>query len=107
MTNLQHKLADLADRASAGVHRSKNPLAFSICTEGPHLELWVHYTTSQEGRDYKMNLLKTCHASIPEGVAEFLVAVDNVMKWATLELLKDIAKQLALVDKAARGQLVT
>lgn len=48
-----------------------------------------------------MNILKTYSATILEGVAEFLTAVDNVMEWATLEFLSDIVEQLVLVEKAS------
>ena len=103
MTNLQHNLAELTERASPGSYHSKEPLAFSICTEGPYMELWVHYTTSVDGaRMYHMKLLKICHASLPGTVREFFMAVDGVMSWATSDLLDDIAKQLVLVWSAER-----
>ncbi|KAI4238681.1 MAG: hypothetical protein LQ349_000924 [Xanthoria aureola] len=35
MTNLQHKLAELSKRMSPGSYQDEEPLAFSICTEGP------------------------------------------------------------------------
>ena len=105
MTNLQHKLADLVETTSPGSFSNKAPLAFSICTEGPHMELWVHYTTLQDGiRMYNMSILRTCHASILEGVVEFVTAVDNVMSWAATGFLDDIADQLVLVEKAGRVQ---
>lgn len=86
-----------------GYHRSKQTLAFSICTEGPHLELWAHYTTLQEGmRNYNMSILRTCHTSILGGVTEFLMAMENVMKWASVDFVKDIVEQLVLVEKATR-----
>ena len=100
MTNLQHKLDDLTERAAPGSYRSKAPLAFSICTEGPYFELWVHYTILLgDVRMYYMNILKTCHASLPEGVTEFLVIVDRVMSWARIDFVNDIVEQLVLVEK--------
>ena len=108
MTNLQHKLADLTERASPGSYQSKAPLAFSICTEGPHMELWAHYTTSQDGvRMYNMNILKTCHASLQEGVVEFLVMVESVMSWARTDFLDEIAEQLVFVERAIRTRHAT
>ncbi|KAH0538859.1 hypothetical protein FGG08_004576 [Glutinoglossum americanum] len=103
MTELQHELADLTKGASSGSYHGKATLAFSICTEGPYMELWVHYTTSPEGvRMYHMNILKICHASLPEGVTEFLTAVDGVMDWASVEFMNDVADQLVLVEGAVR-----
>lgn len=91
MANLQHKLADLTESASPGSHPSKTPLAFLIYTEGPQLELWVHYTTLQHGgRMYNMNI----HASLVEGVAKFLMVVNKVMSWA------NIVEQLVLLEGA-------
>lgn len=103
MTNLQHKLAELTECASPGSNQSKEPLAFSICTQGPYMELWGHYTTLVDGvRMYNMKLLKICHASLPGTVTEFFMAVDGVMSWASSDLLDDIAKQLALLWRAER-----
>ena len=108
MTNLQHKLADLTERASSGSYQSKAPLAFSICTEGPHMELWAHYTTLQDGvRMYNMKILKTCHASLQEGIVEFLIVVDSLMGWARTDFLDEVAEQLVLVERAGRAQLAT
>ena len=110
MTNLQDQLADLTERSSSESSHRKEPIAFSICTERPYMELWVHYTVSVEGvRMYNMSLLKICHASLPGGVTEFLMAVDNVMEWASVDFVSDIVKQLVLVEKAGReaaGQIV-
>ena len=108
MLNLQHQLADLTERVSPGSHQSKEPLAFSICTEGPIMELWVHYTTTVQGaRIYNMNLLDICHASCPKLVRQFFMAVEGVMRWASSELLDDIAKQLDLIWRAAQQQEAT
>lgn len=103
MMKMQHQLASLFDPFASGSHEKKGPLAFSICTEGPHMELWAHYTTSVSGRrNYNMNLLQTCHALLPAGVVDFLVVVDRVLRWACSEFLDDVAKQLALMEDATR-----
>ncbi|KAL8943667.1 MAG: hypothetical protein Q9211_000902 [Gyalolechia sp. 1 TL-2023] len=105
MTCLQHELAKLTESASRGSYHSKAPMAFTICTEGPYFELWVHYTTSQEGvHMYNMNILKICHASLPEDVTEFLVMVDKVMSWASTDLVNDIVEQLVWLEEAERVQ---
>ncbi len=67
------------------------------------MELCVHYTTSTGGiRNYNMNILKICHASLQDGVLEFLVAVDNVLDWAGSEFVNGVAKQLATLEQATR-----
>ena len=106
MTNLQHMLTDLTgltEDVSPGSYPSKAPLAFSISTQGPQMELWVHYTALEERvRIYNMNLLKTCHVSLEEDVVEFLVMVDRVMSWASTDFLKEIAEQLYSVARTER-----
>jgi hypothetical protein len=101
MAKLQQTLADLTKEASHGSYKSTAPLAFSICTEGPHIELWVHYIVLfKDVWEYHMNILKTCHASFPGDVKEFLMVVDSILSWAGTDFVDDIAKQLILVKKA-------
>ncbi|MCJ1381188.1 hypothetical protein MMC17_004297 [Xylographa soralifera] len=103
MMKMQHQLAKLTELSAPESYEKKEPLAFSICTEGPHMELWAHYTTSQDGRrNYNMRILQTCHASLLPGVVDFLLVVDSVLSWACSEFLDDVTKQLALVENAAR-----
>ncbi|KAL9629293.1 MAG: hypothetical protein Q9204_005353, partial [Flavoplaca sp. TL-2023a] len=109
MTNLQHMLSELVELncMAQPLPRRNEPLAFSICSEGPILQLWVHYTTLVDKvRIHHMNILKICHASrrpsLREEVRNFLVAVDGVMAWACSDFLKEVVKQLALVWKAVQ-----
>ncbi|ERF69136.1 hypothetical protein EPUS_01092 [Endocarpon pusillum Z07020] len=104
MIKLQQDLAYLAGcTSSESSSPQKAPLAFSICTEGPHMELWVHHTTSEERIcTYNMNILRTCHASILKGVTEFFMVVDNVMRWTSGDFLNDIAQKLASAATAER-----
>lgn len=82
----QHMLAKLTESASHGYTEYEKPLAFSICTEGPYIELWVHYTISKNGiRLYYMNIINVCHASLLSRVMELLVMVDSVMSWASVD----------------------
>ena len=104
MTDMQHHVAKFAQSTCHGSHQFKEPLAFSICTEGPMLQLWVHYTKMPgDVRQYHMNIIKVCHASsfesLREGVRDFFEAVDGIMDWATSDLLAEIADQLLLVWK--------
>ena len=105
MTNLQHQLADFTERVAPRSYRSKPPLAFSVCSEGPTLELWVHYTTSlADVREYNINIVRSCHASLLKEVTEFLMAVDNVMNWAIVDFVDDVVEQLFLVEKTGQWQ---
>ena len=79
MINIQYQLARLFEPFAPESSTKKEPLAFSICTEGSHIGLWVHYTTSQDGKCiYNMSLLKTCHALLLGGVIDFLMVIDKV-----------------------------
>lgn len=101
MMKMQHQLADLSDLFAPRSHDKKEPLAFSICTQGPYMELWAHYTTSVSGlRKYNMNLVQVCNALILDGVLDFLVIVDRVLAWACSDFVDNVAKQLALVENA-------
>ena len=105
MTDLQHNVAKFTESTCHGSYQSKEPLAFSICSEGPMVQLWVHYTILVDNvRIYKMNIIRACHASqfpfLQGGVRDFFEAVDGVISWATSELLDKIADQLVLVWKA-------
>ena len=100
MTDLQHKLADLAySPSSESPFKSKAPIAFSICTEGAHIELWAHYTTPQEGNRTD-NIVYTCHVSLPNEVKKFFMAVANMTRWAGDDFMGDLTQQLTLVEKA-------
>jgi hypothetical protein len=80
------------------------PLLFSICTKGPAHELWAHYTAIEDGmRKFNMRLLKTCHGMLLEGVVDFLVAVDNVLRWGTVEFLDGVVKRLGKVARRGRA----
>jgi hypothetical protein len=81
MATRQLNVANLVKRTSNRPH-FKEPLAFSICTEGPYMKLWVHYPTSVDNvQIFNMNLMKFCNVALPETVKEFLVVVDKVMDW--------------------------
>lgn len=103
MLVIQHQLAELTERRSPGSHQRKEPIAFSICNEGPDINLWVHYITwIQDASFYNMHLLAQCHATLRHTVKSFFITLLRVMDWASTELLDDIVAQLFLVWKDAQ-----
>lgn len=93
-------LAELAacaeDGSSTISPENAKSVVFSICTEGPHDELWTHYTTIEHGvRVFDMSVLKTYHISPPDGVLDCLVAVDNVLAWGVGIFLEGVVDQVA------------
>ena len=96
MLVMQQQLPELA-----GGKFLNSPLAFSICCEGPVLELWVHYNTSDAAvRYYKVHFLKIGHASALNTVVEFFLVVLRIMRWAQSIFLDDIAEKLLSLWKS-------
>lgn len=102
MLVIQNKLSDLAKS-----HSPSYPLAFSICSEGPVMELWVHYNTSDTGiRYYNMHFLQVGHASSPDTVVAFFLTVLRIMRWVKSPVLDGIADMLLGVWKASSDILM-
>ena len=95
MINLQQQLTELFESVFPNLKGEKIPLAFSICTEGPQIEFWVHYTLLKENvRSHHMNIFRTCYGSLQGGLKDFLMDVDRLMRWAEDEFLKEVVDQL-------------
>jgi len=78
------------------------PLFFSICTEGPYHELYAHYTHIEDGVcKFNQTLLEICHGMLLKSVVDFIVAVDNVLRWGTGQFLESVVERLGMV--ARRG----
>ena len=96
------RAADLDSTVEKATERS--PFAFSLCTQGPILELWVHHiVTDGATPGYHMNLIAACHASLYDDLANFLLKVDRLLVWYKQDYLKEIADHLfAIASHAAR-----
>ena len=105
MVNLQQHLTGLFEGVFSNLRGRKTHLAFSICTEGPQIEFWVHYTLSEDNvRSHYMNIFRTCYGSLQGGLEDFLMDVERLMRWTKDEFLKEVADQLCkLANHAARG----
>jgi hypothetical protein len=57
----------------------------------------------EEGLQWNMNMVKVCHGSFQDGVVEFLMAVDNVMRWVMGDFLGDVAGRLGAMVKGAES----
>ena len=54
--------------------KNQPSLVFSIYTEGPHYELWAHYTVIEDGeRQFNIVLLNTCYGVVLKQVERFFV----------------------------------
>ena len=105
MVNLRQQLTDLFEGVFPNLGGRKTHLAFSICTEGPQIEFWVHYALSEDNvRSHYMNVFRTCYGSLQSGLEDFLMDVERLMRWTKDEFLKEVADQLCkLANHAARG----
>ena len=88
MVNLQ-QLTDLFERVVSNTGSKKTHIAFSICTEGPQIEFWVHYALL-EGyvRCHYMNIFRTCYGSLQGGLEDFLLDAERLMTWTRDEFWK-------------------
>ncbi len=92
MVNLRQQLTDLFAGVFTNNRGNKTQLAFSICTEGPQLEFWVHHALLEdEVRSHYMNVFRTCYGSLRGGLEDFLMDVERLMRWTKDEVLKEVA----------------
>jgi len=81
---------------------SPPPLFFSVCTEGPYHELYAHYTYIEDGvRKFNQTLLEICHGMLLKSVVDFLVVIDNVLRWGTGQFLESVVERLGKVARRA------
>ncbi|KAL8995924.1 MAG: hypothetical protein Q9169_004460 [Polycauliona sp. 2 TL-2023] len=106
MLILQQQLEVLHDTVVLGssVERKKSPLAFSVCTQGPNLELWAHYIVTEESTTtYHMNIVASCHACLSGELERFLTKTDCMIQWYKSEYLAEVVDQLFVIaNHAAR-----
>jgi hypothetical protein len=78
------------------------PLFFSVCTECPYHELYAHYTYIEDGvRKFSQTLLEICNGLLLKSVVEFMIAVDNVLRWGTGRFLASIVERLEILARKA------
>ena len=83
------------------------PLFFSICTEGPVHVLWAHWALDgPKRRQYHTKPLKCVYGSMSDGLLEFCIMVDNVLRWGTGHFLKSLVARLTKVARMA-GQAIS
>lgn len=106
---IQLCLDDLVKRATAdpdATPTSTNisiPLVFSITTQGPTHELWVHYIDFEDGvRTFNSALLETSNGALLKTVEPFMVAVDSMCFWGCGSFLDSVMERLG---KVARDEI--
>lgn len=105
---IQIDLDNLVDHAttSSGAPPTSSkidpPLFFSITTQGPIHELWVHWTIVEEDvRVFESKLVESCNALLLERGEDFVVKLNNVAVWGTGPFLDSVVKRLGMIAREA------
>lgn len=105
---IQLRLNELVNRATTGSDVSPTPsntsppFFFSVCTEGPYHELYAHYTHVEDGvRKFNQTLLEICNGMLLKSVVDFIIMVDNVLRWGTGQFLESVVEGLGKVARKA------
>lgn len=100
MLILRRQLQTLYDSVVPSVQGRQEPIAFSLCTQGPIMELWVHHIVTEGSiTEYHMNPIATCHGSLCDELERFLLKVDCLISWYKDDYLGEIADQLFTIEK--------
>lgn len=104
MLNLQRQLTKLHDSVNPTSGEKRPPLAFSVCTQGPILELWVHHLELEDNiTRYHMNIIAACHGSLCDDLSRFLLKIDCLIEWYKHDYLGEIADQLFAIASHVAG----
>ena len=69
-------------------------MLFSVVTEGPTHELWVHYQVDQA---YHSTLLRSWRTTIAREAKELVNAVGRISAWGAGELREGVLKELTAI----------
>lgn len=98
---LSNEFPTSSDSLSARLE-TQPALFCSICTEGPIHELWVHWTDVEDGmRKFNMKLLNLCHGVLLEGVEDFIIMVDKMLRWGAGQFVESVVERLGKVARKA------
>lgn len=88
-----------APRTSAD-QPSTRQILFSVVTEGPIHELWVHY---QMDEAYHMTLLRIWRTTIAKEAREFVQALGGILVWGVCGFRADVLQKLTAIETGLRG----
>ena len=82
-----------------------HPMVFSICSQGPLIELWVHYL-EDVGHELRSHarILATCRATIRSEVKQWLDKVDSIILWAGNTYAWSVIGRLVEVMDGIKGE---
>jgi hypothetical protein len=80
----------------APIPTSKRDLVFSVTTEGPIHELWVHFIDNET---YHVTSLRTWRTSRPKDAKEFVQAFAKVIEWGVYDFRRRILDSMESVHR--------
>lgn len=74
-------------------------IIFSVATEGPIHELWVHYQIEEA---YHMTLLRIWRTTIAKDAREFVQALGKALEWGVYNFRTAVLKELTVIETKLR-----
>jgi hypothetical protein len=74
-------------------------IVFSVVTEGPIHELWVHYQLDEA---YHMTVLRIWRTTIAKEAREFVQALGKILEWGVSNFRTAVLKELTAVETTLR-----
>jgi hypothetical protein len=91
MLNDLHARAALAPNLDVDPESSNLAIVFSVTTEGPTHELWVHY---QAANEYHMSCLQSWRTTLPGHAELFVGSLGRIMGWGASEFKDDVVERV-------------
>ena len=104
--NILHelKLAVETDRRPASTDQPvSQQILFSIVTEGPIHELWVHYRLDDA---YHMTALRVWRTTTAKDAREFVQALSKILEWGVSKFRSAILIELAAIEAVLRQRRI-
>ncbi|KAI9807557.1 MAG: hypothetical protein M1825_005497 [Sarcosagium campestre] len=106
MTCAQRILLCLDRLANTGKTTNIRPhVLFSITTQGPMHELWIHWTVVEDGvRLFKAKVWDNWNVQLPEQAEDCIIKLNNVCAWGTGPSMQSVVKTLGKVAVQAQAK---
>jgi hypothetical protein len=94
MLKILDNLEDQAALPMAPISTAATRLCFSITTEGPVHELWVHFKLGEATHMQNIRVWRTTHQ---RDVRELVYCLARILKWANNDFMQKIQQKLDIV----------
>jgi hypothetical protein len=79
-------------------------MLFSVTTEGPIHEIWVHY---RDGEEYHMTCHRAWRTTLPEDARKFVQALAGIVEWGRVGFRGSVLNLLGQIEHAVLGGVLT